>query len=398
MPKQSTRQLTSNKTGIQRNRPKQLQYFEQRRDDIVADIREMVEIESPSDSKQDADRLGRYLADKFSRLGGRVQFHRAAEFGDHLQVDFGGRDDRKPVLLLGHMDTVYPVGTLATMPCRVADGRLWGPGTLDMKSGIGLMLHAIAALRAWHSELPRPVTVLLVSDEEVGSDSSRHITEALARKSAAVLVLEPSFGLHGAVKTARKGVGEYLLTVIGVAAHSGLDFEKGQSAILELARQIEKIAGFTDTKRGLTLNVGLMKGGTRVNVVPAEATATIDIRIARMKDAAGIDRKLRSLRPFNRKCKLRITGSLNRPPMERTAGVAGLYQAAADIAKKLGWKLKEAAVGGGSDGNFTAGLGIPTLDGLGGLGEGAHATHESILIAELPRRAALLAALIEGVL
>jgi len=376
---------------------RKLQYFEERRDDIVTDIRQMAEIESPSDSKQAVDRLGKYLADKFSRLGGRVQFHPAAQFGDHLQVDFRGKGDRKPVLLLGHMDTVYPVGTLATMPCRVADGRLWGPGALDMKAGIGLMLHAIAALKAWHGELPRPVTVLLVSDEEVGSDSSRAITEALARKSAAVLVLEPSYGLHGAVKTARKGVGEYLLTVTGVAAHSGLDFEKGQSAILELANQIVNIAEFTDLKRGLTLNVGLVKGGTRVNVIPAEATATIDVRIARMKDAASIDRKLHALKPSNRKCELKISGGLNRPPMERTAGVAALYETAAAIAKQLGWKLGEAAVGGGSDGNFTAGLGIPTLDGLGGVGEGPHATHESILIAELPRRAALLAALIEAV-
>ncbi|PYX36372.1 MAG: peptidase M20 [Acidobacteria bacterium] len=386
------------KTGIQEEpTTKPLEYFEERRDDIVRDIREMVEIESPSDSKQAVGRLGKYLAGKFSRLGGQVQFHKAVEVGDHLQVNFGGKNDRKPVLLLGHMDTVYPVGTLATMSCRVADGRLWGPGTLDMKSGIGLMLHSIAALQARNGELPRPVHVLLVSDEEVGSDSSRHITEALARKSAAVLVLEPSYGLHGAVKTARKGVGEYLLTVTGVAAHSGLDFEKGQSAILELARQIEKIAEFTDMKRGLTLNVGLVKGGTRVNVVPAEATATIDVRIARLKDAASIDRKLHALKPFNRKCELEITGGMNRPPMERTAGVAMLYQAAAAIAKRFGWKLSEAAVGGGSDGNFTAGLGIPTLDGLGGVGEGAHATHESILIAELPRRAALLAALIATV-
>ena len=398
MPQQSTKPSTRKKTGIQEEpTTKPLEYFEERRDDIVADIREMVEIESPSDSKQAVDRLGEHLAGKFSGLGGQVQFHKAVEVGDHLQVNFGGKNDRKPVLLLGHMDTVYPVGTLATMSCRVADGRLWGPGTLDMKSGIGLILHSIAALQARNGELPRPVHVLLVSDEEVGSDSSRHITEALARKSAAVLVLEPSYGLHGAVKTARKGVGEYLLTVTGVAAHSGLDFEKGQSAILELARQIEKIAEFTDMKRGLTLNFGLVKGGTRVNVVPAEATATIDVRIARLKDAASIDRKLHALKPFNRKCELEITGGMNRPPMERTAGVAMLYQAAAAIAKRFGWKLSEAAVGGGSDGNFTAGLGIPTLDGLGGVGEGAHATHESILIAELPRRAALLAALIATV-
>ncbi len=186
------------------------------------------------------------------------------------------------------------------------------------------------------------------------------------------------------------------LKVSGVAAHSGLDFEKGQSAIVELARQIAEISKLVDVKRGLTLNVGLIQGGTRVNVVPAEATARLDVRIARAKDAAGIDRQLLSLKPFNRKCKLAMSGEINRPPMERTPSVADLYRKAADIAKQLGWKLEEAAVGGGSDGNFTAALGIPTLDGLGGVGEGAHAQHEFVVLSELPRRAALLAALIRG--
>lgn len=377
---------------------RRLQYFEERLPEIVATTRQLVEMESPSDNKPAVDRLGKVLADKLSALGGTVRFHRAEDFGDHLQVDFPAKaasGTSGPVLLLGHFDTVYALGTLTTMPCRESDGRLWGPGTLDMKSGIALMLHAIAAFGEWEGGVPRPVTVLLVTDEEVGSDSSRHITEELAKKSQAVLVLEPSYGLHGAVKTARKGVGEYALKVRGVAAHSGLDFEKGQSAIQELARQIVKISEFVDVKRGLTLNVGLVQGGTRVNVVPVEATAALDVRIARMKDAAGIDRKLRSLKPFNRKCRVELTGGINRPPMERTAGVAALYAKAVEIARGLGFKLKEAAVGGGSDGNFTASLGIPTLDGLGGVGEGAHASHESIVIAELPRRAALLAGLIE---
>jgi glutamate carboxypeptidase len=212
-----------------------------------------------------------------------------------------------------------------------------------------------------------------------------------------VLVLEPSHGPKGAVKTARKGIGEYVLKVTGKAAHSGLDFEKGQSAILELARQITVISKLIDLKRCLTLNVGTVQGGTRVNVIPAEATAVLDVRVARKQDAAGIDRKLRSLQPFNRKCKLEIGGGINRPPMERTPTVVALYKKAAEIARRLGWKLEEAAVGGGSDGNFTAGLGIPTLDGLGGVGEGAHATHESILISELPRRAVLLAELIASI-
>jgi glutamate carboxypeptidase len=387
---------------------RRLAYFDERRDEIVATIRELVEIESPSDNKAAVDRIAEAVAHKFSQLGGKTQLHPAKDFGNHLQIDFDssgnsiGKSAAKPVLLLGHYDTVYPLGTLATMPCRVVDNKLTGPGVLDMKSGIALMLHALAALQEWHGKdrdrrLPRPVTVLLVSDEEVGSDSSRPITESLAKRAAAVLVLEPSYGRQGAVKTARKGVGEYVVKVTGKASHAGLDFQKGVNAILELARQIEKISRFTDLKKGLTVNVGIVSGGSRTNVVPAEATAQIDVRIARMKDAAGIDKKMRSLSSFNRKCKIEITGGINRPPMECTAGVAALYAEAAAIARELGWKLGEAAVGGGSDGNFTASLGIPTLDGLGGVGDGAHATQEHILISELPRRAALLAGLIETV-
>jgi len=397
MPKKAS-QTVQSETVSHGEIAKRLSYFQERRDQIVQTIHQLVEIESPSDNKDAVDRLGTLLAGRFEGLGGHAKFHRVQKFGDHLQVDFAGTGSAKPVLLLGHLDTVYPVGTLASMPCRVADGRLWGPGAFDMKSGIALMVHAIEALRAWHGDvLPRPVTVLLVSDEEIGSDTSRRITENLARQSAVVLVLEPSHGPKGAAKTARKGIGEYILKITGKAAHSGLDFERGQSAIAELARQIVAIQKLIDLKRGLTLNVGTAEGGTRVNVIPAEASAVLDVRVERKEDAAGIDRKLRSLKPFNRKCKLEISGGMNRPPMERTPSVAALYKKAVEIAKQMGWKLEEAAVGGGSDGNFTAGLGIPTLDGLGGVGEGAHATHESILISELPKRAALLAELIASV-
>ncbi len=372
-----------------------MRYFSQRKSEIVQSIQQLVEIESPSDVKQAVDRLVAVLASRFEDLGGSIQIHRSAEFGNHLEVNFPGRHG-KPVLLLGHTDTVYPIGTLSKMPYRVKDGKVFGPGVLDMKSGIALVLHSIEALREWNSgSLPRPVTVLLVSDEEVGSDSSRRITEKLAKRSAAVLVMEPSFGPKGAVKTGRKGVGEYALNVTGKAAHAGLDFEKGQSAILELARQIVNISGLVDLKRGITLNVGQIRGGSRTNVIPAEASAFVDVRAAKMKDAEAIDRKLQALRPVNPKCKLEIMGGINRPPMERTPGVASLYTTASAIAKEMGWKLEEAFVGGGSDGNFTAALGIPTLDGLGGVGEGAHAPHESIVIAELPRRAALLTSLIE---
>jgi glutamate carboxypeptidase len=374
-----------------------LRCFSEHQYRIVNTIRELVEIESPSDNKPAVDHIAAFLASKFKVLGGRTRLHRSNDFGDSLQIDFAGETDRKPVLLLGHYDTVYPLGTLANMPCKVENGRLCGPGVLDMKSGIALMLHAIEALQAWHGALPRPVTVFLVSDEEVGSHSSRKITEALAKESSGVLVLEPAAGPRGAVKTARKGVGEYKLRVKGVAAHAGLDPGKGHSAILELSRQIAVIAKMNHLQQGVSINPGVIQGGTRTNVIAAEAFAGIDVRIKSAKQAASIGRKLRSLKPFDKHCKLEMTGGINRLPMERTPGVAALYKKAQEIARHLGWKLEEAAVGGGSDGNFTAGMGIPTLDGLGGVGEGAHALHEFIVISELPRRALLLAGMIENV-
>jgi len=373
-----------------------LHYFESRLDQLVQTIREFVEVESPSDNKVAADRMGALLAEKFVALGGRAHLHPAEVNGDHLQIDFPGSNSSKPVLLLGHFDTVYSVGTIPTMPCREENGRLYGPGVLDMKAGIALMLSAIEALQAWHGQLPRPVTIFLVSDEEIGSYSSRAITERLAANSAVVLVLEPAAGSRGAVKTARKGVGEYTLTVKGIAAHAGLDPGKGHSAILELARQIAVISKLNDLKSGISVNPGLIRGGTRTNVVAAEAVVEIDVRITSKKQAAGLDRKLRELKPFDRHCKLSIDGGINRFPMERNAGVVALYRNAQEIAGRVGWKIEEAAVGGGSDGNFTAAMGIPTLDGLGAVGEGAHAIHEHIIISELPRRALLLAGLIEA--
>jgi glutamate carboxypeptidase len=362
-----------------------LRYFEGRQERIVQTIREFVEIESPSDNKVAADRMGAFLAGCFEALGGHARLHRAQDFGDNLQIDFPGPENVRPVLLLGHFDTVYPLGTLH------------GPGVLDMKSGIALMLYTIAALQSWHTGLPRPVTIFLVSDEEVGSSSSRQITEALAKDSAAVLVLEPAAGPQGAVKTARKGVGDYTLTVKGIAAHAGLDPGKGHSAILELAQQITVVSKLNDLRRGLSVNPGVIRGGTRTNVIAAEATAEIDVRIAHARQAATLDRKLRALKPFDKHCTLVLEGGINRLPMERNAGVAALYKKAQAIAMQIDWQLEEAAVGGGSDGNFTAGMGIPTLDGMGGVGQGAHAVHEHIVISELPRRAVLLAGMIESV-
>jgi glutamate carboxypeptidase len=394
MPSKKTARPAQNQTGDVWS--ERLRYFEGQQESLVNTIREFVEIESPSDNKLAGDRLGALLAGCFEALGGHARVHRTEDYADNLQINFPGRDKIKPVLLLGHFDTVYPMGTLAKMPCYIADGRLHGPGVLDMKSGIALMLYAVEALKTWHAGLPRPVTVFLVSDEEVGSSSSRKITEALARESAAVLVLEPAAGTRGAVKTARKGVGDYTLTVKGVAAHAGLDPGKGHSAILELARQITAVSKFNDLRRGLSVNPGVIRGGTRTNVIAAEAIAEIDVRIKNTKQAAGLDRKFRALKPFDKHCKLSVEGGINRMPMERNPGVAALYKKAQSIARQIDWKLEEAAVGGGSDGNFTAGIGIPTLDGMGGVGEGAHAVHEHIVISELPRRALLLAAMIES--
>lgn len=357
-------------------------------------LRDLVEHESPSDDKSSCDRLAEVLARQFSIIGGRSKIHAAKHAGNHLQVDFEGRNG-KPVLIVGHYDTVYGLGTLKTMPYRETRDRISGPGVLDMKGGIVQIYFAIDALKS-QGGLPRPVTLILVSDEEVGSQSSRPITERLARRSAAALVCEPAAGEKGALKTARKGVGDYLVRVQGVASHAGLDFQKGQSAVVELARQIETIAGFTDLKRGLTVNPGVVRGGTRSNVVADLAEAEIDVRITSKKDEERIARMFARLRAHNRKCQLSVSGAVNRPPMERTAGTAELFSTAKIVASELGFKIQEMAVGGGSDGNFTSAI-VPTLDGLGAVGDGAHARHEFIFTAELPRRAALLAGLMQAI-
>jgi glutamate carboxypeptidase len=384
--------------GAQSNadRLETLRWLTARQGEMVARVREMVLRESPTQNKQACDALCAYLASEFEQLGGRVKVHRQPSAGNHLQVDFRGYNGRKPVLLLGHFDTVYDLGTLQAMPWGEQKGRLYGPGVFDMKSGIAQMMFALAALREVRGALPRPVTVLLVSDEEGGSDSSRALTEGTARQCAAVLVCEPS-GPGGALKTARKGVGSFVVKVTGQAAHSGLDFEKGHSAILELAHQIRAISQLTDLKRGTTLNVGVIRGGTRTNVIAAEAMAEVDLRIAKKTDGTMMERKVCRLRAVDPKCRIEIKGGINRPPMERTKQVVALFELARTIAHDLGFPLEEIAVGGGSDGNFTAGIGMPTLDGLGAVGEGAHAIHESIVVAELPRRAALLAGLIEAI-
>lgn len=362
---------------------------------MTALLRRLVEHESPSDDKAACDRLAETIAKEFTVIGGHCNMHLGKKTGHHLQIDFPGPNGAKPVLIVGHYDTVYPLGTLKTMPYRQTRERICGPGVLDMKGGIVQIYFAISALKDSEAGLPCPVTIIIVSDEETGSQSSRPITERLARKSAAALVCEPAAGLDGALKTARKGVGDYLLQVRGVASHAGLDFQKGQSAVLELARQIEKVSSFTDLRRGLTINPGVISGGTRSNVVAAEAEAEIDVRVTSQQDVERIARRFAALRPRNRRCSLTVTGGINRPPMERSEATAELFAKAKVIARELGFPLAEKTVGGGSDGNFTSAL-TPTLDGLGAVGDGAHAEHEFIFVDQLPRRAALLAGLIQA--
>ena len=368
--------------------------IEKKTDWIRDTLHELVQQESPSEDPQ-AVNAAMSLAEHWAReQGARTKRHKQREFGDVLELHFGpSRSKQKPVLLLGHLDTVWPIGTLKKMPWRETDGRFWGPGVLDMKAGVVMALVALDTLRELKSA--RPATLLLNSDEEVGSPISRAITERLALESAAVLVLEPAQDL--AYKTARKGVGQYRVEVTGVGAHSGVDFEKGHSAVLELAKQIQTISGFTNFSRKLTVNCGVIAGGTRSNVVPSQAWTEVDVRIAKANDAAYVEKLFRSLKVSDPHCKLTISGGINRPPMERKAGTIALFKKARSLAAELGFALEEAATGGGSDGNFTAALGVPTLDGMGAVGDGAHAAHESVLIEHLVPRTALLAAMIASV-
>jgi glutamate carboxypeptidase len=355
----------------------------------------MVECESPSDDPAAVNRFVELAADTVAPFA-RVKTKAGGAFGKHLvaEMSLPGRSKRGQVLALGHSDTVWPLGTLRSMPFREQKGRLWGPGVLDMKAGIAFFIFAVRTLRELEIPVPSKVLLQLNSDEEVGSESSRALTEENASRSHAVLVLEPGTGLDGKLKTARKGVGDFTVTVRGRASHARVDFSAGASAILELARQVDRIASFTNLDRGVTVNPGVISGGTRSNVVAAEARAEVDIRVLRLKDAPALEKKFRSLKPVDRRCTIEVTGGLNRPPMERSAGIIRLFRKAQALAREFGIEIKESLSGGGSDGNFTAALGIPTLDGLGAVGEGAHAVNESILTNRIADRTALIAKLL----
>jgi glutamate carboxypeptidase len=354
-------------------------------------IEALVRHESPTFDKAAVDRCGRELAGRLSALGGRVKPIASSSTGDHLRAEFGA--GTRQILLLGHFDTVWPIGQLQRMPIARSGDELHGPGVLDMKAGISLGMLATRAVLQLAPPSDTRIVMVWTTDEETGSETSRALLETEAQRSEAVLVLEPALP-GGVLKTRRKGCGDYEIVARGVAAHAGVDPGKGVSAIRELARQILAVEALQDLSRGVSVNVGIIEGGTRTNVVAAEARAHVDVRAPTAADADQIDRTMRGLMPQLAGASIEVQGGFNRPPMERTAGVARLFELARDVGRELGQSVEEGATGGGSDGNFTAALGIPTLDGLGALGDGAHALHEHVLVSALVPRAALIALLI----
>jgi glutamate carboxypeptidase len=350
----------------------------------------LVAFESPTTDKAAVDRCGAHLASRLEAIGGRVTRLTRPERGDHLLAEFGCGASQ--ILLLGHFDTVWPVGQLARMPMTRSNGRLHGPGVFDMKAGIAVGMLATRALLETDRKLSRRIVMLWTTDEEIGSESSRAAIEDEARRSDAVLVLEPSLP-GGAVKTSRKGCGGYRVLVRGVAAHAGIEPQKGASAVHELAHQILRINGLQDLARGISVNVVQVSGGLRSNVIPDHADAVVDVRVPTAAAAAEVETAFRSLTASDPRTTVEATGGIDRPPLERTDMVVRLYNEARAVARTIGMDLAEGGTGGGSDGNFTAALGVPTLDGLGAIGDGAHALHEHIEIASLADRAALVAGL-----
>jgi glutamate carboxypeptidase len=364
-----------------------------RRGAMLEAIGSLVAHESPSGDKPALDALADKIAARFAALGARVGRIPNEAGGDHLHILFGPTVAAAPALVLGHFDTVWPVGMLARMPFRADGARASGPGIYDMKANLVLVEFALRALSERELSLPRPVELLLTSDEEVGSPTSRRWIEEMAGRAAYVLVPEPPLA-DGSLKTARKGVGRFTLDVTGRAAHAGVEPEKGVNAVVELAHQILAVQALANPAVGTTVNVGLILGGTTPNVVPASAKAVVDVRVATLGEARRIESAMAALATVVPGSVLAVSGGFNRPPMERTPAIAALFERARAIARGVGLELTEGATGGGSDGNFTAALGIPTLDGLGVPGGGAHADDEHILVDALVPRAALLAALL----
>lgn len=370
-----------------------LEYFRKREGAMIDSIREIVEIESPSYDVERSKTVQLWIENEARKVGLELEIERipADGFGEHLIIRaFPG--DAKPYLLLGHSDTVHPVGTKEQNPTRIDGDKFYGCGIFDMKAGIVLMLEALRHFAETGTRPTRPITIFLSCDEEVGSYSGRPLLEKEAANAEACLVFEPSAA--GRVKTGRKGTGMYTVRAHGVPAHAGLEPEKGASAILELSRQIERLQSFNKIEAGTSANVCTMHGGTTTNVIPEHAECTVDVRFTSMDEAARIDAAIKAITPFDERVSVSISGDVNRPPMERTDAVAALYEKARQVAASFDYDLGETQVGGASDGNFVAALGVPVLDGLGITGDGAHTLHEHILVSDIANRAALVAMLL----
>ncbi len=364
--------------------------------DIVGLLGRFVRCESPSHHKAAVDRLGGIVASEWRRRGAKIRVLRQKVRGNHVRAEIwlGSGRPAGQILIIGHLDTVYPPGTLAKMPFRVSGGRAWGPGTFDMKAGLAIALAAIDGLRAEALRPGKRLVFFWNSDEEISSETSRREIEREARRSDAVLVLEPAFGRDGRLKTARKGVGTAEIIIAGRSSHAGADPGAGVNAVHELALQIARLAKMNNPRRGITVQATVVEGGTVSNVVPAHARAEVDIRYSHLADGAKLNKKLRGLRPILKGAQIEVRGGINRPPLERTSHVLKLFGQAQSLMREIGVDVGETTTGGGSDGNFTAALGVPTLDGLGAVGSGAHSPEENVVIRSLPQRAALLAGLL----
>ena len=360
--------------------------FQEQQKNMVEDLRSWVEIESPTSDKQSVDRLGLVVAKSFQDLGMTIEWKEEAERGNHLIARWGSHHGH--LLLIGHLDTVWELGTLERLPCTIDEEIGRGPGIFDMKSGLVIILYALRLLREFKQD-QIPITLLATSDEEVGSASSQQLIEREARSARAAFVLEPA-GPNNSLKTKRRGVGHFKITTHGRAAHAGVEPEKGINAIEEISHQILELQSWNRERSGISVNVGLIRGGSRTNVIPEHAEATIDVRCDTQEDKKWVESRFQTLKAKKEGASVTITGEVDRPPLERNAKVLGLYDQAKQIGEAMDYPLSEYWTGGGSDGNFTAALGVPTLDGLGAEGGGAHALNEHILTPSLSKRAALL--------
>jgi glutamate carboxypeptidase len=370
-----------------------LDHFTKQTPRMINLLRRLVEIESPTHEKQAVDQVGQVIIQELKRLNAQVEIVPQIEAGDHILARWPGKETAPGILIIGHMDTVYPRGTLASMPCKECEGRLYGPGTQDMKGGIAITLIAIEALQEQHLSTRLPITALFTSDEEAGSSTSRQLIEQLARQSALVLCMEPGM-LDGGLKTWRKGVGMFRMTAYGRAAHAGGDHAQGRNAIEELSYHIPSIQRLTNYELGTTLNVGVIRGGTARNVVPDKASIEVDLRVTEPAEVERVTYAMQALQPKLDGTRLEIQGTLNRPPMPRNELMIATFEKARQIGAEVGLNLLEGGTGGASDANFVAPLGVPVLDGLGPIGEGQHSEREHIQIASLPQRATLLAGLL----